>query len=425
MEPLDRPLRAVLRPPGDKSVSHRALLLAAAAKGRSRIAGLGPGADVRSTLRALACFGPRFEERDGAWEVESPGLDGWHEAEDVIDCGNSGTTLRLLSGLAATRPFLTLLSGDGSLRRRPMDRVAEPLRAMGARVDGRGAGRYAPLAVRGGELRPLRWRSPVASAQVKSAILLAGLRAGGETAVEEPAPSRDHTERLLAWLGLPVATEGRLVRLAGPATPPPFRLEVAGDPSSAFPWAVLAVLTPGSELEVEGVLLNPLRLGGYRLLQRMGADVEFLPERQEAGEPVGRIRLRSSPLRAVRVDEDEVPAAVDELPLLAVAACAADGESHFRGLGELRVKESDRVRAMAEGLAAMGLPVTEEGDGWRVRGPGRARSARVSSLGDHRVAMALAVAAWALLRPGEAVELEGAESVAISYPGFFREVRPA
>ncbi|MDI3297792.1 MAG: 3-phosphoshikimate 1-carboxyvinyltransferase [Bacillota bacterium] len=434
---MRQPFQGRLRPPGDKSVSHRAALLAGAARGRSRLRNLAPGADVASTLRALEALGVRLERRDGLVEVESPGLDGWREPEDVIDCGNSGTTIRLLAGLLAGRPGLAILTGDASLRRRPMDRVAEPLRAMGARVDGREGGRFAPLALRGGPLRPLAWRSPVASAQVKSSILLAGLRAQGETVVREPARSRDHTERLFLWLGLPLAvdetpasgTAGEAaagapppVRLAGPASPPPFELEVPGDPSSAFPWAVRAVLTPGSELEIEGVLLNPLRLGGYRLLERMGARLELVEEARVGGEPVGRIRLRASALHALEVRGEDVPAAVDELPLLAVAACAAEGESRFQGLGELRVKESDRVRAMARGLAAMGLPVEEEGDGWRVRGPARARSARVSSAGDHRVAMALAVAAWTLLAPGEAVELEGAESVAISDPDFFRRV---
>lgn len=388
---------------------------------------------MASTLRALEALGVRLErrpERGGETVVESPGLDAWAEPADVVDCGNSGTTIRLLAGLLAARPGLAVLTGDTSLRRRPMDRVAEPLRAMGASVDGREGGRYAPLVVRGGPLRPLAWRSPVASAQVKSAILLAALRAPGETAVWEPVPSRDHTERLYAWLGLPIRTGGSggeepaggppPVRLAGPASPPPFALEVPGDPSGAFPYAVQAALTPGSELEIEGVLLNPLRLGGYRLLERMGARLELVREGEAGGEPVGRIRVRASALGAIEVRPEEVPAAVDELPLLAVAACAAEGESRFLGLGELRVKESDRLHAMAAGLRAMGLPVEEEGDGWRVRGPARGHGAALESAGDHRVAMALAVAAWTLLAPGEVAELEGAESVAISDPDFFR-----
>ncbi|MBX5464795.1 MAG: hypothetical protein IRZ26_04490 [Clostridia bacterium] len=243
LEARRRPLEGSFRPPGDKSVSHRAALLAGAARGRSCLRGLAPGADVASTLRALEALGVRLErrpERGGETVVESPGLDAWAEPADVVDCGNSGTTIRLLAGLLAARPGLAVLTGDTSLRRRPMDRVAEPLRAMGASVDGREGGRYAPLVVRGGPLRPLAWRSPVASAQVKSAILLAALRAPGETAVWEPVPSRDHTERLYAWLGLPIRTGGSggeepaggppPVRLAGPASPPPFALEVPADP---------------------------------------------------------------------------------------------------------------------------------------------------------------------------------------------------
>jgi 3-phosphoshikimate 1-carboxyvinyltransferase len=409
-----RPLRGRIRVPGDKSLSHRALLLAALAHGRSRITGLATGDDVARTRSAVAALGVGA---DGD-VLTGGGPAALHEPEGVIDCGNSGTAVRLLAGLVAGIPGLTVLVGDASIARRPMGRVAEPLRAMGARIDGRAGGTLTPLVVRGGDLHGTRHELAVASAQVKSALLLAGLRADGETTVVEPAPSRDHTERMLASLGAPIRVDAaaRSVTVRAPDAPwAGFEFTVPGDPSSAAFWIVGALVVPGSEVTVEHVALNPARIGFVDVLVRMGARIEVVPTGETMDEPVGDLHATSSTLRGTVVAGDEVPRVIDEIPVLAVAAACAEGVTEFRDAAELRVKESDRIATVHEELSRFGVGVEARPDGLVVRGAERLTPAEVRSHGDHRIAMAAAIAG--LTAAGD-TRVGGFDGVASSYPTF-------
>ena len=411
-----RPLRGTLRVPGDKGISHRALLFAAMAVGESRVTGLAGGDDVRRTRRALESLGVEVavDGDTGAVTVAGRGIESFAEPGDVVDCGNSGTSIRLLVGLLSGRPFLTVLTGDASLVTRPMRRVVEPLRAMGAHIDGRADGALAPLAVRGGGLTGTAHTLAVASAQVKTAIVLAGLQADGVTTVTEPAPSRDHTERMLAALGAPITRlDERAVQVTRGA-PGPFALHVPGDPSSAAFWAVAAAITPGSELTIEGVNLNPTRIAFVDVLARMGAAVAIEHTGDELGEPVGSLHVRHGALRSTTIEGAEIPWLIDELPVLAVAAAFAEGVTEIRDAAELRVKESDRIVTVAGMLGAMGIGVETSGDGLSVRG-GRPTPARFESHGDHRIAMSAAVAANAV--EGESTIVDW-RSTATSYPEF-------
>ena len=411
-----RPLRGTLRVPGDKGISHRALLFAAMAVGESRVTGLSGGDDVRRTRRALESLGVEVavDGDTGAVTVAGRGIESFAEPGDVVDCGNSGTSIRLLVGLLSGRPFLTVLTGDASLVTRPMRRVVEPLRAMGAHIDGRADGALAPLAVRGGGLTGTAHTLAVASAQVKTAIVLAGLQADGVTTVTEPAPSRDHTERMLAALGAPITRlDERAVQVTR-GSPGPFALHVPGDPSSAAFWAVAAAITPGSELTIEGVNLNPTRIAFVDVLARMGAAVAIEHTGDELGEPVGSLHVRHGALRSTTIEGAEIPWLIDEIPVLAVAAAFAEGVTEIRDAAELRVKESDRIVTVAGMLGAMGIGVETSGDGLSVRG-GRPTPARFESHGDHRIAMSAAVAANAV--EGESTIVDW-RSTATSYPEF-------
>ena len=408
-----RPLRGRVRVPGDKSISHRALLFAALADGRSTITGLAPGADVAATRRSLEQLGVRIKGTTGRLTVTANGVDGLREAEGVIDCANSGTSMRVLSGLLAGRSFLSVLDGDTSLRGRPMARVVEPLRAMGAAIDGRAGGTLAPLVVRGGDLSGCRHTPSVASAQVKSALVLAGLQAAGVTEIVEPGATRDHTERMLAALGAPVTTSDRTVRVEAGA-PNPFELDVPGDPSSAAFFVVAACITAGSDIVIEDVSLNPSRIAFVTVLQRMGADIEIEPHTDRVGEPVGNISVRAAALHGTTIAGDEVTSAMDEIPALAVAAAFADGVTDIRDAAELRVKESDRIGTVQQELGQLGIGVESRPDGLSIRG-GRPRAGLLKGHGDHRIAMAVAVA-------GHAIEADstvrGWSIVAVSYPDF-------
>ncbi len=411
-------VRGALRVPGDKSISHRAVLLNAVAEGEATIRGFSTGADCATTLACLARLGAGVERRADTVVVRGRGLRGLREPVDVLDCGNSGTTMRLLCGLLAGQDLFAVLTGDASLRRRPMARVAEPLRAMGAHVDGRDGGHLPPLAIRpAGQLRGAAHRLPVASAQVKSALLLAGLAADGPTTVDEPALSRDHTERLLRAMGAGLRTEGRRVTIQPAARLRAVDVSVPGDFSSAAVWLALACLHPDAEVTIRDVGLNPTRTGFLAILRAMGADVRVEREREEAGEPVGDLVARSSRLRGMDVAGDLVPRAIDELPLVALLGLFAAGDTVVRDAGELRVKETDRIAAVADGLGALGGDVEPTPDGWRIR-PARLRAGRVDSRGDHRLTMLFALAG-AL---GEGAEIEGAEAVAVSYPGFWHHL---
>ncbi len=406
------PLRGTMHVPGDKGISHRALLLGALARGRSRISNLAPGDDVRRTMHALEQLGVQIRASADECTVRGAGPDALREPAGVIDCGNSGTTMRMLAGVVAGRSFLTVLTGDASLSIRPMARVVDPLRSLGARIDGRDGGRLPPLVVRGGALTGRRVKLGVASGQVKTAILLAALQAEGVTEIVEPAPSRDHTERMLMALGVSLERlDERTVRVE-PGEPSPLELDVPGDPSSAAFFAVAACITPGSELVVGDVCLNPTRIGWVDVLQRMGARIHVAESGRRLGEPVGDITAEYSPLTGTTIVPGE--GMIDEIPALAVAAAFADGVTEIRDAAELRVKESDRIGTICQELAQMGIAVEPRADGLLIRG-GRPRPGQFKSHGDHRIAMAAAVAANAAT--GEST-VRGWSSVAVSYPAF-------
>ncbi len=427
--PARAPLEGKFRVPGDKSIGHRALLLSAVADGGSRISGLPEGEDVASTRGALEALGVRLEDAgEDTVVVEGVGLGGLRPPARPIDCGGSATTVRLLSGMVAGQGFPVTLVGDRSLSRRPMERIVEPLRRMNAEISGRemGCSVLMPLIVGGaGPLQALRYVTPVASAQVKSCMLLAGLRASGLTAITEPAQSRDHTETMLAARGVEVSHRGLTVCLRGPVQRlPPLDVKIPGDPSSASFLLVAAALIPGSNVEVEDVCLNPTRLGFVATLRRMGAAVTAEMPFEQGGEVLGRLVARAGePLRAVEIAAEEVPSLIDEIPVLAVAAALAEGESRFLGCAELRAKESDRLSSIVSMLRAFGVEAREELEGFRVRGTaGKAPrgEARVDAGADHRIAMAAIILSLLSSRPSEIL---GAQSMATSFPGFLEALR--
>ena len=419
IEPIHR-LVGHLAVPGDKSISHRSVLLGALCDGETRIGGFGRSADTEATIEAMRALGVVVEELDvDTLRVSGVGLRGLSAPAAPIDCRNAGTLVRLLTGVLAGQAGQRFeLTGDESLSARPMRRVTEPLGRMGAVFETDDG--HLPMVVEGRPLQGIAYELPVASAQVKSAILLAGLYAEGETTVVEPVPTRDHTELMLEAAG------ARITRRPTSATVWPAErlelgeVEVPGDFSSAAPFVVAATLVPGSELHLHGVNLNPRRTGLLEILSRMGANVTVYNRRRIAGEPAGDLEVRSSDLVATTVTAKEVPLAIDELPLFALAASCAHGDSVLRGAEELRAKESDRIEATADALRALGQHVRATEDGFRIRGvPARPRGGRVESRGDHRIAMLAAVAA---LGSQQGVEIGGAECVAVSFPGFFEIV---
>ncbi len=405
--------------PGDKSISHRAALLGGIASGITLVEGFLRADDCLSTLRCLRALGVRIDDDANRLVIHGAGL---RESTAVLDVGNSGTTIRLLAGILAGQPFHSVLTGDASIRRRPMDRVVEPLRRMGARISGEDGGRLAPLSIDGGGLRGISYVAPVASAQVKSAILLAGLFGEGETVVQEPSLSRDHTERMLGGFGVTVAREGLAARVRGPATLRGTALRVPGDLSSAAYFLVAAALVPGSEVTVEGVGLNPTRTGVLDILRMMAAPVEVRDVHDDGGEPAGTVTVRAGRLRGAVIGGDLIPRAIDELPVVAVAACLAEGETVIRDAAELRVKESDRIAALARELGRLGAAITPRPDGMVISGGRRFKSGRASSGGDHRIAMALAVAALCAEGP---VTIDDPECIQTSFPEFEALLRQA
>ena len=408
--------------PGDKSISHRALLLGAIAEGETRISGFLPGADCLATLEAVRALGVRVETpADDRVNVHGCGLTGLKPPQQPLDLGNSGTAMRLLLGVLAGQEFASRLVGDESLSRRPMQRVIAPLTAMGAQLESTDG--HAPLTVRGMRpLVPLRYMLPVASAQVKSALLLAGLYAGGYSWLKEPRPSRDHTERMLTAFGHGCLRENGWLGVHGGGSLHATQIEVPGDLSSAAFFLVGAVMTPGSELLLQNVGVNPTRDGIIRLLRQMGADIELLNPRQWGAEPVADIQVRGSALRGIDVGPEEVVLAIDEIPALLVAAAAAKGVTRVRGAGELRVKESDRLAAMQQGLRQLGVPVDVQGDDISVTGVESFKGASLSSFGDHRIAMAFALAA---LRAEAPLHIQDCRNVDTSFPGFAALARRA
>ena len=408
-------LRGMREVPGDKSVSHRAALAGALSREGVEVEGFAPGADCASTLRCLEALGARVQRRGDRVRVARG--EGPLGAAAVLDAGNSGTTARLLCGLLAGQPgTFTVIQGDESLSRRPMRRVVDPLRTLGARIDGREGGGLLPLSVRGTSLSGGVCTPGAPSAQVKSALLLAGLSARGSVTVAEPLKTRDHTEILLEHLGVPLRREGTAVTVYPLEDLPGGTWKVPGDFSSAAFWIVAAALLPEADLTLPEVGLNPTRTGLLSALGRMGLDYGVTDLTLSGGEPLGTLQVRSSSLEGTVVDAPEIPALVDELPILAVAAVRAKGVTEIRGARELRFKECDRIAAMAEGLRTLGAEVEEREDGWILRGPCRLRGGEVDSFGDHRVAMALGVAALTAEGP---VRIRGAACAGISYPGFF------
>lgn len=415
------PLRGVAEIPGDKSVSHRALILGALAVGETRITGLLESEDVIRTAAAMRAFGAEVERDGGTWVVHGVGVGGFREPEDVIDCGNAGTGVRLVMGAMATTPVAATFTGDASLRRRPMGRVLDPLALFGAQAVGRRGG-LLPLTLVGAETAlPVQYTLPVPSAQVKSAVLLAGLNAPGETVVIENEATRDHTERMLRGFGAEIAieeaAEGRVIRLTGQPELVPQQVAVPRDPSSAaFPVAA-ALMVPGSELRVPQVAMNPTRAGLFDTLVEMGADIAFENRREEGGEPVADLVVRHGPLRGVEVPPERAVSMIDEYPVLAALAATAEGRTVMRGIGELRVKECDRIDAMARGLEACGIRV-EGGEDWMiVEGrPGEVEGgATVATRLDHRIAMSFLCLGLATRKP---VTVDDASPIATSFPGF-------
>jgi 3-phosphoshikimate 1-carboxyvinyltransferase len=417
--PADGGLRGTLAAPPDKSISHRAALLAAMSSDPVRITGYLEAADTRSTLRAVQALGAIVEPREDDLLIRGPGLRAAAQPTGVIDVGNAGTLLRLLPGwLAGQADGVWILDGDESIRRRPVDRIAEPLRRMGAQLDAR-EGRLTPLTVTGQRLQGIEYELPVASAQVKSCVLFAGLLASGATSVTEPAPSRDHTERMLVQAGARVERDGAVLTVH-----PQDELEiddivVPGDPSSVAFHAAAAMLVPGSRLVLEDVGVNWTRVGFLRIAQRMGAVVVGpLEERQEGipgAEPIAELDVCDSPLGATVVEPEEVPLAIDELPLVALLGCFAEGETVVRGAGELRLKETDRIATVVDGLRGLGAAIEATEDGFAVTGGGGLRGGTMEAHGDHRLAMLGAVAG---LASREGVEVVGMEAAAVSYPRF-------
>jgi 3-phosphoshikimate 1-carboxyvinyltransferase len=425
--PASGPLTGTAEVPGDKSISHRSLILGALAVGETRITGLLEGQDVLDTGRAMAAFGAEVTRHGpGAWSVHGVGTGGFAEPEDVIDCGNSGTGVRLIMGAMATTPITATFTGDASLRSRPMGRVTDPLALFGAGARGRAGGRL-PMTVTGAANPvPVDYTTPVASAQVKSAVLLAGLNAPGETRVTERVATRDHTERMLAGFGATLRTEegaeGHTIVLTGQPELRPQTIAVPRDPSSAAFPVCAALIVPGSDVLVPNIGLNPTRAGLYTTLQEMGADLTFESPREEGGEPVADLRARFSPaMRGITVPPERAASMIDEYPILSVVAAFAEGATHMPGTHELRVKESDRIDAMAKGLRACGASVDETEDSFTVHGLGPTGAgglpggATVAARLDHRIAMSFLIAGMAARRP---VTVDDAGPIATSFPGF-------
>lgn len=423
-------LRGELALPGDKSISHRALMLALLAEGASRITGAGDGADVRSTAAIVEALGAAVSRSPGEagnvdYVVTSPGAGSLRSPGRPLDCGNSGTTMRLFAGILAGQGIGAILDGDASLRRRPMARIVEPLRAMGGWIEGMAGDRPPLIIPPDNRLKAIDWTTPVASAQVKSAILLAGLSASGTTVVRQAVPTRDHTERMLRARGVAVRSRvttdgGSVVEVDGPATVRPMDDVVPGDASAAAFWLVAGTIHPGAELRLSGVGVNPGRRTVIDLLARMGASIEEdgAPD-DSVGEPVADLTVRSSRLSAIEVPATETAAAIDEVPVLCLAATQARGRTVIRGAGELRHKESDRIAGIVDGLGLLGARITADGDNLVIDGPTELHGATVDSLDDHRLAMTFAIAG---LIAGRTTTIRGAGSVAISYPSFFADL---
>jgi len=414
-------LRGEVIPPGDKSISHRAVILNSVAGGKAKVDNFSPGADCLATVACLRQLGVEIvEESPGSLILSGVGKEGLKEPKDVLNAGNSATTIRLLAGLLAAQPFLSIVTGDESLRSRPMARVIHPLRLMGAEIWGRGGDSLAPLAIKGNQLRGIEYRLPVASAQLKSAILIAALFARGNTTVEEPAPSRDHTERMLRAMGAKLKSDGLRITLTPDSRPLlPLDLHIPGDISSAAFWLVAGAIHPNAKIEVKNAGINPTRMGIIEVLLDMGAKLRIERERIEAGEPVADLIVESSELVGRQIGGSLIPRLIDEIPLIAIAGCVAQGTTVIRDAAELRVKETDRIRATVKELSKLGADIGELPDGLIIRGGKPLKGGECHSYHDHRLAMAWGIAG--LVAQGETV-IHDAEVVTFSYPAFWYDL---
>jgi 3-phosphoshikimate 1-carboxyvinyltransferase len=416
IEQITRPLYGEISVPGDKSIGHRAVIFASIAYGQSRIFNLSGGEDNLRTVQAFKDMGVKIWSEGDVLCIEGHGWESLSKPNEAIDCGNSGTTMRLLSGVLAGRVFTSRLDGDASLRQRPMQRVIEPLSRMGARIKSQEGKGLAPLEIQGGKLKGIDYRMPVASAQVKSAILLAGLQAEGTTTLEEPQSSRDHTELMIKGFGGETKVDGRSVTVAGGQKLCGRELRIPGDISSAAFFLVAAAAIPGSEIIVRDVGVNPTRDGVIEVLRRMGAKIQFLNDRIETGEPVADIKVNGNHLAGVDIGPEMVARTIDEYPVLTIAGAVAQGVTTISGVKELRYKESDRIATMTEGLRCLGVEVEEREDGMSIRGGKPLEAASVKTYGDHRVAMSLAIAG---LSSSGGLQMDDAGCVDTSFPGFF------
>lgn len=411
-------LNGVLKIPGDKSISHRAVMFGSIAEGTTLIDGFLEGEDCLSTIDCFKKLGVEINRNGTQIEITGKGLDGLVEPSEVLDVGNSGTTLRLLMGILSGRPFSTTFTGDSSIGKRPMNRVTVPLSSMGARIDGRDNSNLIPIHIRGGDIEGMEYHSPVASAQVKSAILLAGLQGKGRTTVIEPNKSRDHTERMLQAFGVMVEVDNVAVSIEGGQKLIGTSIQVPGDISSAAFWLIAGCVIPNSEIVLKNVGLNPTRAGIMDVLQRMGADITIMNQKDTA-EPVGDITIRTSNLKGIEIGGDDIPRLIDEIPIIALAASVASGETIIKDAKELRVKETDRIETVVTELAKLGVTLKGTEDGIIITGGNTLIGANVDSHGDHRIGMMLAIAGC--IASGETT-IEGASSVAVSYPTFFEEL---
>lgn len=419
VEPVKR-IKGQIRVPGDKSISHRSIILASLAEGKSVIRGLLEAEDCLNTVKAFQMMGIKIDKINQEYIIEGKGLDGLKEPEGIIDCGNSGTAMRIMSGLLAAQDFYSVMTGDQSLSKRPMDRVIKPLRKMGAEIWGR-QDKFPPLSIRGQKLSDVEYKLPVASAQVKSAILLAGLYASGSVRVIEPGPSRDHTERMLKMFGVNIIKNGNIIEIPNkqPHNLKPCSLEVPGDISSAAFFIAAALMVKNSELYIKNVGINETRSGIIDVLEDMKADIKILNKRNTDGEPVADLLINDSSLKGVEIRGQIIPRVIDEIPIIAVLAARAEGTTVIRDAAELRVKESDRIKLIVSYLKRLGVEVEELEDGMIINGTDNFKGGlTVNSQGDHRIAMSMAIAG--LVTDGEGIEIVNSEIINTSFPGFFQ-----
>ncbi|WP_332693309.1 3-phosphoshikimate 1-carboxyvinyltransferase [Halalkalibacter lacteus] len=412
-------LKGTIKIPGDKSISHRAVMFGAIAEGTTTVEGFLPGEDCLSTIACFQKLGVSIEQEGETVTIEGRGWKGLTEPSEILDVGNSGTTTRLMLGILATRPFHSVVIGDDSIAKRPMARVTNPLREMGSTIDGRENGNYTPLSIRGGQTQGIAYQSKVASAQVKSAILLAGLQSSGITSVSEPALSRDHTERMLEAYGVKVKRDGLTVSVEGGQSLTAQHIVVPGDISSAAFFLVAAAIVAGSEITLEGVGINPTRSGIIDVLEKMGAMMTIHNERLAGGEPLADITISTSALKGIEIGGDLIPRLIDEIPVIAVLATQAEGKTIIRDAEELKVKETNRIDTVVSELSKLGATITATDDGMIIEGRTPLTGSTVNSFGDHRIGMAMAIAG--LITDGDVI-IDRSEAIAVSYPSFFEHI---